>query len=50
MKKPLVPGSDGADKVIEVGSSVKQFRVGQKVVTFMNHGPKGLENDPLPLH
>ncbi|KAL4787348.1 hypothetical protein BJX76DRAFT_354296 [Aspergillus varians] len=33
---PVVPGSDGAGEVIEVGSKVKQFKQGDKVVTLFN--------------
>ncbi|OJJ02350.1 hypothetical protein ASPVEDRAFT_53056 [Aspergillus versicolor CBS 583.65] len=33
---PVVPGSDGAGEVVEVGSKVKQFKKGDKVVTLFN--------------
>ncbi|KAL2802435.1 hypothetical protein BJX63DRAFT_426070 [Aspergillus granulosus] len=33
---PVVPGSDGAGEVVEVGSKVNQFRKGDKVVTLFN--------------
>ncbi|KAF7165493.1 hypothetical protein CNMCM5623_009615 [Aspergillus felis] len=33
---PVVPGSDGAGEVVEVGSKVTQFKKGDKVVTLFN--------------
>ncbi|KKK19325.1 hypothetical protein P175DRAFT_0458355 [Aspergillus ochraceoroseus IBT 24754] len=33
---PVVPGSDGAGEVIEVGSKVSQFKTGDTVVTLFN--------------
>ncbi|KAI9369921.1 hypothetical protein BJX61DRAFT_122711 [Aspergillus egyptiacus] len=33
---PVVPGSDGAGEVVEVGSKVSQFKKGDKVVTLFN--------------
>ncbi|KAL3465567.1 hypothetical protein BJX64DRAFT_275151 [Aspergillus heterothallicus] len=33
---PVVPGSDGAGEVVEVGSKVNQFKKGDKVVTLFN--------------
>lgn len=33
---PVVPGSDGAGEVVEVGSKVVQFQKGDKVVTLFN--------------
>lgn len=35
---PVVPGSDGAGEVVEVGSKVTQFKKGDKVVTLFNQG------------
>lgn len=32
-QEPLVPGSDGAGKVIEVGAGVREFQVGDRVAT-----------------
>jgi NADPH:quinone reductase-like Zn-dependent oxidoreductase len=33
---PVVPGSDGAGEVVEVGSKVTQFKKGDKVATLFN--------------
>jgi NADPH:quinone reductase-like Zn-dependent oxidoreductase len=33
---PVIPGSDGAGEVVEVGSKVTQFKKGDKVVTLFN--------------
>ncbi|KAL2870887.1 putative raffinose synthase protein Sip1 [Aspergillus lucknowensis] len=33
---PVVPGSDGAGEVVEIGSKVSQFKRGDKVVTLFN--------------
>lgn len=38
MKLPVVPGSDGAGEVIEVGSKVTEFQKGDKVATLFNQG------------
>lgn len=35
---PVVPGSDGAGEVIEVGSKVTEFKKGDKVATLFNRG------------
>ncbi|KAI3222778.1 hypothetical protein DTO012A9_9942 [Penicillium roqueforti] len=35
---PIVPGSDGASEVIEVGSKVTEFKKGDKVATLFNQG------------
>ncbi|KAL2001128.1 hypothetical protein VTN02DRAFT_2195 [Thermoascus thermophilus] len=35
---PVVPGSDGAGEVVEVGSKVTLFKKGDKVVTVFNQG------------
>jgi len=35
---PVVPGSDGAGEVVEVGSKVKEFKKGDKVATLFNQG------------
>ena len=35
---PVVPGSDGAGTVVEVGSKVTRFQKGDKVVTLFNQG------------
>ncbi|KAL4810943.1 hypothetical protein BDV18DRAFT_150008 [Aspergillus unguis] len=36
LNTPVVPGSDGAGEVVEVGSKVTQFKKGDKVVTLFN--------------
>ncbi|KAL2782562.1 hypothetical protein BJX66DRAFT_177256 [Aspergillus keveii] len=33
---PVVPGSDGAGEIVEVGSKVNQFKKGDKIVTLFN--------------
>lgn len=38
IKFPVVPGSDGAGEVVEVGSKVSQFNTGDKVATLFNQG------------
>ena len=35
---PVVPGSDGAGEVIEVGSKVTEFKKGDRVATLFNQG------------
>ena len=35
---PVVPASDGAGEVVEVGSKVTQFQQGEKVATLFNQG------------
>lgn len=35
---PVVPGSDGAGEVIEIGSKVTEFQKGDRVVTLFNQG------------
>lgn len=35
---PVVPGSDGAGEVVEVGPKVTQFKKGDKVATLFNQG------------
>ncbi|OOQ84872.1 Zinc-type alcohol dehydrogenase-like protein [Penicillium brasilianum] len=35
---PIVPASDGAGEVVEVGSSVTEFKKGDKVATLFNQG------------
>ncbi|KAJ5175228.1 uncharacterized protein N7482_001105 [Penicillium canariense] len=35
---PIVPGSDGAGEVVEVGSKVTEFKKGDKVATLFNQG------------
>lgn len=37
-KFPVVPGSDGAGEVVEVGSKVTQFKKGDQVTTLFNQG------------
>ncbi|KAI1759911.1 NAD(P)-binding protein [Hypoxylon sp. FL1150] len=37
-KFPVVPASDGAGEVVEVGSKVSQWKKGDKVVTLFNQG------------
>lgn len=34
----MVPGSDGAGEVVEVGSKVTEFKKGDKVATLFNQG------------
>lgn len=36
-KFPYIPGTDIAGEVIEVGPAVKDFKIGDKVVAFLNH-------------
>ncbi|CAG7934750.1 unnamed protein product [Penicillium nalgiovense] len=38
LKLPVVPGSDGAGEVIEVGSKVAEFKKGDQVATLFNQG------------
>ncbi|KAJ5543274.1 Polyketide synthase enoylreductase [Penicillium sp. DV-2018c] len=38
LQLPVVPGSDGAGEVIEVGSKVSQFKKGDRVATLFNQG------------
>lgn len=38
MNFPVVPGSDGAGEVVEVGPRVTRFKKGDKVVTLFNQG------------
>lgn len=38
LKFPVVPASDGAGEVVEVGSKVQLFKKGDKVVTLFNQG------------
>lgn len=38
MKYPIVPGSDGAGEVVEVGPKVTSFKKGDKVATVFNQG------------
>lgn len=35
---PVVPGSDGAGEVVEVGSKVTEFQKGDRVLTLFNQG------------
>lgn len=35
---PVIPGSDGAGEIVEVGSKVTQFSKGDNVVTLFNQG------------
>lgn len=35
---PVIPGSDGAGEVIEVGSKVREFKKGDHVATLFNQG------------
>ncbi|KAJ6104491.1 hypothetical protein N7523_010811 [Penicillium sp. IBT 18751x] len=37
-KFPVVPGSDGAGEVVEVGSKVTEFKKGDQVATLFNQG------------
>lgn len=43
---PLVPGSDGAGDVIEVGGAVTRFKVGDRVTT--SFFPEWIEGPPTP--
>ncbi|KAL2815606.1 zinc-containing alcohol dehydrogenase [Aspergillus cavernicola] len=36
LRLPVVPGSDGAGEILQVGSKVTQFKKGDKVVTLFN--------------
>lgn len=47
---PVVPGSDGAGEVVEVGSKVTLFQKGDKVVTLFNQGHQYGEVDPLSIN
>jgi NADPH:quinone reductase-like Zn-dependent oxidoreductase len=38
IKLPVVPGSDGAGEVVEVGSKVVEFKKGDQVATLFNQG------------
>jgi NADPH:quinone reductase-like Zn-dependent oxidoreductase len=44
---PLVPGSDGAGDVVETGSAVTRFKVGDRVTT--SFFPDWIEGPPTPL-
>lgn len=43
---PVVPGSDGAGEVVEVGSKVAEFKKGDQVATLFNQGHQYGEIDP----
>jgi NADPH:quinone reductase-like Zn-dependent oxidoreductase len=43
---PVVPGSDGAGEVVEVGSKVAEFKKGDRVATLFNQGHQYGEIDP----
>lgn len=38
LRFPFCPGSDGAGEVIEIGSKVTKFRIGDKVATLFHQG------------
>ncbi|XP_054812290.1 chloroplast envelope quinone oxidoreductase homolog [Prosopis cineraria] len=40
-KLPFIPGTDIAGEIVEVGSQVKDFKVGDKVVTKLSHDHGG---------
>jgi len=46
MKDGVIPGSDGAGEVLEVGSKVSRFQKGDKVVTLFNQTHLGGSIDP----
>ncbi|KAE8387978.1 hypothetical protein BDV23DRAFT_174270 [Aspergillus alliaceus] len=45
-KYPIVPVSDGAGVVVEVGSQVREFRKGDTVITVFNQGHQYGDIDP----
>ncbi|KAF5864385.1 hypothetical protein ETB97_007947 [Aspergillus alliaceus] len=45
-KYPIVPVSDGAGVVVEVGSQVREFRKGDTVITVFNQGHQHGDIDP----
>ncbi|KAL1962368.1 hypothetical protein VTN77DRAFT_9781 [Rasamsonia byssochlamydoides] len=46
LKLPVVPGSDGAGEVVEVGSKVTKWKKGDKVVTLFNQAH---QFDPIDI-
>ncbi|KAJ5725007.1 uncharacterized protein N7483_006364 [Penicillium malachiteum] len=53
LKLPVVPGSDGAGEVVEVGSKVTQFKKGDHVTTLFNqhhqYGPVNIHDTGYTL-
>jgi NADPH:quinone reductase-like Zn-dependent oxidoreductase len=47
-KEPVIPGSDGAGEVVEVGARVTRFRVGDRVTPIFF--PDWVDGDPTPAN